>query len=262
LPGDIVFLAGLDWTILPDPQSLADSQAPVVNLIQHVRHASSADPRFELLRRPATRICVSEEVSAAIRTTGIVNGPVYTVPAATDLVSCVEPSPSAPRTIPLLVAGCKNPRFAHELGNFLHNSGVKHRLLTDNLSRDKYLEAIRKSSAVVLLPHAQEGFYLPALEAMALRTLVICPDCVGNRGHCLDRINCLRPRYTFDALIEAITELIAIPDAQRIAMLDAATDTVARHSLAVERSQVLRIFDQLPPLQHSEPGARHDHRVG
>lgn len=245
MPGDIVFLAGLDWAKLPDPHSLEDSRAPIVNLIQGLSHADSGDPRFEFLSRPATRICVSEQVSNAIRATGIVNGPVYTVPAAIDVESCVEPYPSGHRDVQLLVAGNKNPAFAAMLSNMLRQRGVEHRLLTDTLSRDAYLGAIRSSSAVVLLPQAAEGFYLPALEAMALRTPVICPDCIGNRGHCLDGINCLRPAYTLEGVIAAIATLNGLSEPQRAAMLDAATATVAQHSPAAERAHIYRIFDGL-----------------
>jgi hypothetical protein len=245
MPGDIVFLSGLDWAKLPDPQSLADSQAPIVNLIQHVRHADSRDPRFEFLARYATRICVSEEVSNAISATGIVNGPVHTVRAATDIESYVEPYPIAHRDTALLIAGYKNPDFAEQLSNTLHERGVRHRLLTAAIARDAYLGAIRCSSAVVLLPHVSEGFYLPALEAMALRTLVICPDCIGNRGHCVDGVNCFRPEYTPEAVIDAIAKLNGLSEARRMAMLDAATATVAQHSLAVERAHVYGIFDHL-----------------
>jgi Glycosyl transferases group 1 len=245
MPGDIVFLAGLDWTMLPDPQSLEDSRASIVNLIQHVRHADPGDPRFEFLRRHATRICVSEEVSTAICATGIVNGPVHTVRAATDVESYVEPNPTAQRGLRLLIAGNKNPNFAERLSNMLREGGVEHRLLTDTLSRDVYLGAIRSSSAVVLLPHVSEGFYLPALEAMALRTLVICPDCIGNRGHCLDGVNCFRPEYTLEAVIEAIANLNELSEVWRVAMLDAATATAGQHSLAIERAHVCHIFDHL-----------------
>jgi glycosyltransferase involved in cell wall biosynthesis len=245
MPGDIVFVAGLDWKILPDPQSLDDSRAPIVNLIQHVRHANPGDPRFEFLGRYATRICVSEEVRNAICATGIVNGPVHTVRAATDVESHVEPHPTVHRDIPLLIAGNKNPYFARKLSNMLHERGVKHRLLTDGLPRDAYLGAIRSSSAAVLLPDVSEGFYLPAVEAMALRTLVICPDCIGNRGHCLDGVNCFRPEYTLEAVVEAIANLNGLSEARRMQMLDAATATVAQHSLEVERAQVYDIFDHL-----------------
>ena len=59
-----LFIAGLDWEAVPDP-----SPMPVINLIQGVRHADEGDPRRAFLARPAVRICVSDEVAAAIKST-------------------------------------------------------------------------------------------------------------------------------------------------------------------------------------------------
>ena len=49
-----------------------------------------------------------------------------------------------------------------------------------------------------------EGFYLPALEAMALGSLVICPDCIGNRSFCLPGRNCFRPNYDLNSVIDSV----------------------------------------------------------
>jgi len=53
----------------------------------------------------------------------------------------------------------------------------------------------------VFLPNQKEGegFYLPALEGMAVGTLVIFPDCIGNRSFCLSGYNCFRPDYTTES---------------------------------------------------------------
>ena len=183
-PSDIVFLAGLDWMRLPDPSCLADSRVTIVNLVQSTRHADSRDPRFAFLRCFANRICVSEEIRNAVRATGLANGPMWTVRAATDLEAEGQSSFVAPRVTRLLIAGSKNPEFGKRLSDRLTELSISHCLLTQQLPRYEFLRAIRESVACVFLPSLSEGFYLPPLEAMALRTLVICPDCVGNRGSC------------------------------------------------------------------------------
>ena len=58
-----------------------------------------------------------------------------------------------------------------------------------------------RARVTVLVPNPKEGFYLPAVEAMAAGTLVVCPDCVGNRAFCLDEVNCLRPAREEDAIV-------------------------------------------------------------
>jgi hypothetical protein len=80
---------------------------------------------------------------------------------------------------------------------------------------------------------------------MALRTLVICPDCVGNRGHCVDAVNCLRPQYRLQELVAAVVRSRALSEPARAAMLQAASATVAGHSLERERMQVIGIFEAL-----------------
>ena len=59
---------------------------------------------------------------------------------------------------------------------------------------------------VVLLPLAEEGFYLPALEAMAMGCVVICPDCVGNRAFCVDEVTALVPDHDVAAVEAAVDE--------------------------------------------------------
>ena len=62
---DYTFLAGMDWQVyLP---SLRPQNQPVINLIQHVRHADPAQPMHQFLSERAIRICVSPEVAEAIK---------------------------------------------------------------------------------------------------------------------------------------------------------------------------------------------------
>ena len=102
---DVMFLAGMDWNALED---IREPPRPVVNLLQHVRHASPELPLRGFLRAPAQRICVSQPVADAVLATGEVNGPVAVIPAALDL-----PHDAMPRTPaadgPVLIAGLKAP---------------------------------------------------------------------------------------------------------------------------------------------------------
>ena len=68
-------------------------------------------------------------------------------------------------------------------------------MLTEHVPRDEFLDAMRRARVTLFLPNEEEGFYLPALEGMALGTIVVCPDCVGNRSFCLPGVNAFRPDY-------------------------------------------------------------------
>src|SRR5205823_11686017 len=100
----------------------------------------------------------------------------------------------------------------------------------------------------VFLPRPVEGFYLPSLEGMAAGTVVVCPDCLGNRGFCEDKMNCFRPEYATDEI--ALAARIALQQSQieRARMLQNAKATVRMHSLERERESFARILTSLDQL--------------
>jgi len=232
-----LFVAGLDWEAVPDP-----CPVPVVNLIQHVRHAHAGDPRRRFLPRPAVRICVSEEVADAIRSTREVNGPVVAIPNGIDLENIPA---AATRDVPVLIAGLKNPPFAAALGERLRAAGLVVEVVSDLRPRGEFLELLSRARVAVTLPTEDEGFFLPALEAMAAGAIVVCPDCVGNRGFCLDGVTCLRPSYTLEAVAEAALRAATLPPAAAADMLAAAGAQARGHGLERERTAFLEILDAL-----------------
>ena len=235
---DVLFLAGLDWQAVD-----SSCHVPVINLIQHVRHAHPNDPRFAFLSRPATRICVSPAVADAILASGRVNGPVHVIANGLDL--SVFPSAAAVKDIPILLVGMNDPFLASELSAMLHQRGVDHVLQSKSLPRPEFLTLLGRSRLVVLLPSVQEGFYLPALEAMALGCLVICPDCIGNRHFCLDGINSFRPKRDLKDLLKSIEEALSLGEARRTSLLAEAAIQVHLHDIAKERQAYLSILDSL-----------------
>jgi len=234
----VLFLAGLDWEAVPDP-----APAPVINLIQGVRHGDPGDPRRPFLARPAVRICVSHEVASAIEATGIVNGPVHVIPNGLDLGDLPAAAPF--RDVPVVIAGMKNPPLARALEERLRRAGIRAECLVDPVPRAEFLGRLARAVVAVTLPVEREGFFLPALEAMAVGAVVVCPDCVGNRGFCRDRETAFRPAYGLDEVAAAtITAVRQQPDAAE-AMRRAAAAEVRRHGLEAERLAFLRILDAM-----------------
>ncbi|HWU03827.1 MAG TPA: glycosyltransferase [Novosphingobium sp.] len=233
-----LFLAGMDWAQVP---AGIEEEVPVVNLIQHTRHADRQDPRFAFLSRRAIRICVSEQVAQALRATGQVNGPVLTIPAAID--ETMMPAPRMPRQ-GVVIAGLKHPDLALDVTRALAARGIAARAMVTPLARAAYLERIASARIAITLPDPAEGFYLPALEAMAAGCAVICPDAVGNRQFCRDEQTCLMPSREPDALAGAARRLIADPHlAHRLATAGKAE--AQRYSMAAERgafAEVLRML--------------------
>jgi glycosyltransferase involved in cell wall biosynthesis len=243
---DIYFFSAADWLVL-DPAQRDASPVPVINLLQHQSHAWPADPRYAFLAHKAVRICVSEEVAEEVRATRRANGPVLVVKLGTDL-SLLRAAAAPVKDIPLLIAAFKNRELGTQLQGRLEAAGRRAELLTDQIPRREFLARLARAETAVVLPNAVEGFYLPALEAMALRTLVVCPDAVGNRSFCLDQVNCLRPAYELAAIEKAVASALNLAPERRQAMLDQAAAIADNYDLAEERKVFLRLLDELPSL--------------
>ena len=249
---DVLFLAGTDWRYLKKA-GLERLTNPRVNLIQGVRHAHVGAELYGYLRHRAIRICVSGEVADAILATGRTNGPVLTIPNGTDAASVVArqprrawPEQSGQATI--LLVGYKRPALATALSRRLDKAGIAHRTLTDLRPRPDFLDSLAQCDVAICLPGDQEGFYLPALEAMTFDCVTITLDCVGNRGFCRHGRNCLVAGDNVDALEQATNAALHMRDDERRRMLADARKTAAAHSLETERCRfqaILRDVDQL-----------------
>ena len=151
----------------------------------------------------------------------------------------------------MLVLAIKNRPLGRSLYRKLWRPWRRRRLITRPVPRAELLKAISDSRRVLLLPDFREGFYLPALEAMALGALVIVPDCVGNRGFCVDGHNCLRPDHEPRALLEAVATSRLLPPAQVGELLRNALATAAEYSLERERREFLDLLEHSHELAGS-----------
>jgi len=252
---DAIFIDGRRWDIMP-PEFRDQSPVPIINLIQDFRHVNTSDPSYQYLRHKAIRICVSSQVADAIQKTGQVNGPVYVNPNAIDIECLPESQAWNQRAIDLLIVNTKRRHFGDRLTKALGIGRILipslRRLHIERLShfvpRDQFLDKLGQTRVALLLPARKEGFYLPALEAMALGTLVLCPDAVGNRSFCHAGVNCLRPPYRVMSVLNAIRRAVGMDDQQRQRILEAASQTAADHSLERERKIFLELMDQIDQL--------------
>ena len=243
---DLLFVAGTDWRYLA-AKELDRLPNPKINLLQGIRHAQAGDELRPFLRQPAIRICVSPEVAAAVAATGEANGPLLTIPNSTDLPH--RPMDAARwRSQTITIVGYKEPALAANLAEHLRAQNTPHRLLAEFLPRDQFIDALDASAIAVCLPWAEEGFYLPALEAMAAGCIVVTLDCIGNRSFCRHGQNCLVAGRDASALAATVAEALRLPAATRARLLVGAAETVRSHSLAAERQRfqaVLRDVDVL-----------------
>ena len=249
---DVLFVAGTDWRYVRE-RGLEGSDHPKINLVQHVRHADPQTELYRYLPNRAVRICVSAEVADAVAATGRTCGPIVAIANGTDLAPAPGAVPPAPaewdtRRHAVTVVAYKRRELGSALSERLHDRGLPHELLAGFLPRAAFLEALSESRVVVCLPDPTEGFYLPALEAMASGCLVVTLDAVGNRGFCRHEDNCLVSAADAASLSEALERATRLPPETRDEFLARAAATVATHALHVERSRfhaVLADIDRL-----------------
>lgn len=241
LEADALFIAGMDWQALDAYPGIEES-IPVINLIQHVRHASPNHAVHRFLVRRATRICVSAEVADALHATGVCNGPIHTIP------NCIDRTLMPPRpqhasipTVDAFICGYKRPDLATDVANRLARQGLSVDCITTPIPRHDFLVRMLRSRLVILLPHLEEGFYLPALEAMAMGCLVICPDCIGNRAFCINEVTALVPDHDAAAIEVAVTRLMRSP-ALADCLLRGASSVSQRFDIDTERRAYHRIL--------------------
>jgi len=241
---DILFLAGLDWQMLP-LAARQHSPQPIINLVQHIRHTQPHDPRYPFLQHKAIRIAVSQEVAAALEDSGVVNGAIFCNPNGIDLGVLPKPAAREARPYDILIAGLKQPQLAQQLAQLLQPLHLTVQVLTEKRPRDAFLDTLNQARITVFLPDKTEGFYLPALEGMALHTVVICPDCIANRSFCLPSHNCFRPPYQLQAVIDAVHDALAMTPLQTESLLQHAKITADEHTLVREREYFLKILQDI-----------------
>jgi hypothetical protein len=238
-----LFLGGMDWAAVPHD----DPARPVINLVQHVRHADPAQPLRAFLRRRAIRICVSAPVADAIRSTGEVDGPVFVIDAGLELPAFAAPAARPRRSV--FIAAAKQPALGQALAERLRADGREVDLCIEWTGRAEFIARLAAAERAVMLPFATEGFFLPGLEAMALGCAAVVPDCVGNRAYLEPGGNALSPRLELEALVAAVDLLD--DDALRLRVAAAGVATASRFTLDAERRAFHAILDRLDALWRS-----------
>jgi hypothetical protein len=237
---DILFLAGTDWLTYPLDMQMRLGK-PIINLIQGLSHADRENPLYAFLGRPAIRICVSKPVAEALHETGRICGPLIVI---NNCIDHDQLPPGLDSKMPvLLILALKNPALGLMVKQCLEQAGMPVRLQTEPLSRDDYLSLINQYETVCPIPCAEEGFFLPALETMALGSLLVCPDCIGNRAFCKHQFNCVFTEYKAASIVDGCIAAITMAPGERAKLLNGARATVHNHTQERERNeyhQVLR----------------------
>jgi glycosyltransferase involved in cell wall biosynthesis len=227
-PFDLVFIDGRDWELLPGDAA----GKTVVHLIQDFRHGDSDDPRFTFLSRQALRICISAELADAVRPH--VRGPLTVIENGLDS-RLFAPGQKEPQSV--TVWARKDRDLGKAIQRALRAAGAQVMLLTKPLPRREFAELLSRSEVFVGLTKEREGFYLPALEAMASACAVVCADAIGNRGFCIDGETCRIARHGDPADHVRLVEELLADGEQRGLLKERSRDLVNRYTLQREQAQ-------------------------
>ena len=229
---DAYFIAGANWRFL-DAAGVKTDGRMVVNLLQGFRHLD-ADVHSAYLERAAIRICVSEPLAQAVRASERVNGPVIAIPNGIDL-DYVGAFAANVKQARIFIAGNKNAVMARELAAQLESLGLAVDVCIEMVPRDEFLDRLSRCAVTIALPHESEGFYLPAIEAMAAGSVLVIPCTPGPAAYCRGAENCVMTEYAVAAMAAAARDLLG-DGARRDALRVRAAQTAALHTLERERS--------------------------
>ena len=258
-PDDVLFLAGRDWAVL-SPEERAHPPAPVLNIAQP-RHTNPDDPRHNYLKYPAIRIVKSSLGKKILEDYGV-NGPVYLIPDTIDM--SLLPPPNLQPDLDVLIVGLKNAEMALALQrklqrrNFWRRNKIRVGVqIPPKLpTRQDFLELVNRARIVAYLPldaeRGAEGFYLPALEGMAMEKLVVCPFAVGNIDFCIPGQTCLQPEYTVQSIYRAILEALKMPEQQRQEMIRNGKAISNNHRIEQEQKALLDLLHQADEIWHQK----------
>ena len=236
---DLVFVTDRgDWNAIGE-ERLDRLRGAVVHRCGHFWGLRQGDVAFDFLRRPAWRICTSRAIAAEFERLGA-PGPIRVVPNGIDFSGLPAPGD---RKVDVVIVGTKRPRLARAVHRRLERFGRRLDLIEGYLPRREFLERIARARVGVFLPAAGEGFHIPPLEAMAMGTLVVCPDVRGNADFCRDGDTALMPAMEKGAIADAAKAALGFGRAEREAMLGRAAAEARAHDLAAERAGVLAVLD-------------------
>jgi glycosyltransferase involved in cell wall biosynthesis len=110
-------------------------------------------------------------------------------------------------------------------------------------------ELYHSSDVFLCCPSQQEGFYLPALEAMAASLITLVPDVEGNMEFCRFEENCLEVQYEdVDSAVAALTRVAGMQTAEIDALRAEGQATTERYQLDDECRRFGELLAEVPGL--------------
>jgi hypothetical protein len=240
-PHDLAFLSWPTHYGIAEPRfSRWTEHEQVISIVQNVRWANPdwiGGYAVRLLSRPMARIMTNEVVLEACR-------PYLNESSMTRVITLGNDSEFFSKE---RKGGLGNPvRVGHttwksavgdEVAEALAGDpGFEFRAIRNPVGWKELRKLYHWSDVFLASPLAEEGFYMPGLEAMAAGAIVVTPDAGGNRSYCRFGVNCLPVRLD-DAgdYVAALRALRGYGEREIGALRRGGYEAVGRHTLENER---------------------------
>ena len=139
------------------------------------------------------------------------------------------------------------------------NGGFEFRAIRDPVGWDELRDLYQWSDVFLATPLAEEGFYMPGLEAMAAGAVVVSPDAGGNRAYCRFGENCVFVEFGDAAgYVEALRSLKKADPAEVDRLRSSGQETAGLHTLSHERERFGEFMEKLTGRLDAPGGASHD----
>ena len=140
----------------------------------------------------------------------------------------------------ILIVGNKNPIMARELLSEIKHLNVNIEVIDSWISKKEFQIKLAQSHMSVHLPKKIEEHYIPGVEAMMLDSLVIIPDCIGNRSYSKHNETCYISEYNIESMAKTIYSMIDISENLKKQLLKNAKKESKLFTLENERDVILR----------------------
>lgn len=231
--------------------SLTRGMSPerIIHIVQNIRHVNPEwldGYPLRLLTRPMARITTNEVVQEAIDA--------YLNPTSLCRIIPLghpagyfhkERSGRLHRRIRVAYTTWKS-QVGDEVADRLAGAPYRFRAIRHHVDWPELRDLYHWADVFLGCPNPEEGFYMPAFEAMEAGALVVVPDAGGNRAYCEFGTNCLRAEMEDPDSYAAALERIADMDARQIdGMRAAARDALTPFDLDLEQERFGRFLRRL-----------------
>lgn len=203
---DVLFVGGMDWLAVS-----TSATPPVINLIQHVRHADPVEPLYGFLPRRAARICVSTPVADALRASGRVNGPLRVIPAGLALADALLDRSGADPMPDVCVAAAPLADITLADSALTDAAMVGVALSGAPMAAGTTTDATTPGTSGCGDAHADAGIFIAALKDPPLGLALAAR--LRADGHAVDLCVDLIPRVAFLARLRAARLALLLPHA-------------------------------------------------